>query len=483
MCYLVGIPMLQRYLFRTGLAALFLALAPAAAAHGDFPRPRQVALDPANTERIVVRATYGLLVSEDDGDQWRWVCPEAVGFDGTLEDPAMLLTANGTLALGTFGGLSIGTSNACGWATVPGDPDGRYFVDVRSRPGNLSEVIGLSSNGKGDSVFEVFLWRSGDDLASLDKLGVPPPSDFLALSLGLPSAGSDKLYLAGRHASGGSEGEFEYGVLYRSTDAGQSWEHIEVPGTSEGAVPYIRAVHPGDEDMLFASNVLEEQSVVVASNLMVSVDGGDTWETVFSANEDLPAFALSPDGTQIAVGGVETGLRIADVGSYAFEQVASIECDCVTWTEQGIYVCASDARDGFAVGVSHDGGASFDGIMRLSSPCGALECSEGDLVHTECEARWPTEQMELNAFTCSPDPEPAPPPAPDPNGSCGCKLVGSDPSTGLSADRYFIGSRGGWPAPWWVALAGLTALGLCRRWGSAGAGALQALERLMRWRG
>ena len=55
------------------VAALFVAT-PSARANGRFPGASQLVVDPSNDQRIVVRATFGVLQTTDRGATWRWVC-------------------------------------------------------------------------------------------------------------------------------------------------------------------------------------------------------------------------------------------------------------------------------------------------------------------------------------------------------------------------------------------------------------------------
>src|ERR1700742_3353827 len=97
------------------LAALAVVmLAGPARANGRYPASGQIIVHPSNPDVLLVRATYGLMISTDHGKTWGWLCEPAVGY-GNVEDPAMGFMSDGTILAGIFEGLSIGTPDACQW--------------------------------------------------------------------------------------------------------------------------------------------------------------------------------------------------------------------------------------------------------------------------------------------------------------------------------------------------------------------------------
>ncbi len=68
--------------------ALAWVHAPVARANGRFPTSNQIVFSPANADLIVLRATFGILVSRDGGTTWTWLCEDALGIARTtVEDP------------------------------------------------------------------------------------------------------------------------------------------------------------------------------------------------------------------------------------------------------------------------------------------------------------------------------------------------------------------------------------------------------------
>src|SRR5690348_12401562 len=90
-------------------------LASSAWANGRFPAASQLVVRPGHPEQMSLRTTFGLLVSNDAGKSWDWVCETAMGYGGQ-EDPGIGVTATGTTLLGTTQGLSESFDFDCDWS-------------------------------------------------------------------------------------------------------------------------------------------------------------------------------------------------------------------------------------------------------------------------------------------------------------------------------------------------------------------------------
>ncbi|HHH29863.1 MAG TPA: hypothetical protein ENK57_16165, partial [Polyangiaceae bacterium] len=230
----------------------FVLGAATASAHGRFPQAGQVVVDPNDEARIWVRTTYGLITTDDGGGRWRWICPEGVGFDGDKEDPPVGFMNDGSLLAGTFDGLSI-TKDGCDFVFPP-LMEGRFVIDLAVEP-SFTSAIALSSNGVAADTFEVRLYDTSDNGDSWTEIGTAPPSDFLALTLGVAPSDPQRVYLTGRDGTAGAYA----GVLQRSDDRGESWTRLDVPGTAGGvALPYMGQVDPDDADRVYLG-VVEQQ--------------------------------------------------------------------------------------------------------------------------------------------------------------------------------------------------------------------------------
>ena len=360
-----------------------------ALANGRFPAAGQIAVHPSDPSRLVVRATYGLLVTRDAGENWDWICEEGVGYGG-VEDPALAITGDGTLLAGVFEGLSVAPGEACDFSFVGGELADRYFIDVSVDRADPARAIALSSNGLTTNQFVVKLWESPDGGHSWDQAGVDLPTGFLGFNVDSAPSAPDRVY------SSGSLGAPDYTpTLARSRDRGLSWQTRPIVAGGVDGVAYLSAVDPLDPDVVYVR--LDGEP---ADSLVVSRNAGETWEVAFEAQGNLLGFALSPDGETVTVGGDTDGVWTAPASTLAFEKVSEVGAECLTWAEAGLYACAREFRDGFTVGLSTDEGRTFSPLMHLPCVRGPLACAPETSVGKVCRAAWPPVQQLIDQPSC-----------------------------------------------------------------------------------
>jgi hypothetical protein len=185
-------------------------------------------------------------------------------------------------------------------------------------------------------------------------------------------------------------------------------------------------VDPSNPDVLYVRvDVAAEMRPQPSDRLMVSANGGETWTTPFEGQGDLLGFALSPDGATVLVGGPKDGLWSAPADTLVFEKISEIGVRCLTWTNDALYACGDEFRDGFVVGRSTDGGRSFTPVLHLNAPCGPLVCDPATGVSMICEDLWGATQLTINADGCQAAPPPPPAQPPPASEGCGCRAGGA----------------------------------------------------------
>jgi hypothetical protein len=364
---------LRAWLIAGGAAAL-LGLAAPAAANGRFPAAGQLVVDPADPSHLVLRATYGILQSEDAGATWRWVCEQGVGYYGE-EDPAMGITEDGTILAGIMAGLAVSHDRACTWGFVGGVLADEYVIDLTVEPKAPSRALAMTSSGSTTGV-HVVLAETTDSGKTWQQAGVAVDTEFLSMTVEVAPSNPDRVYLSGRH------GPMGIGSIQRSDDRGKTWTRFDL-GTPPGQTPYIGAVDPADPDRVYArvdANPHDE--------LHVSSDGGQTWSQVLTGEAEMLGFALSPDGSRLAVGGPTMGVMVASTADFVFEKTSSIGAKCLKWTGDKLFACADELTDGFTVGVSTDEGKTFASVYHLPD-LAPLECATTTTAGASCPAEWP----------------------------------------------------------------------------------------------
>lgn len=371
-----------------------LSIPTAASANGRYPAAGQIAIAPSDPATILVRATYGILLTKNGGQRWEWVCEAAVGFTGS-EDPMVSFTADGTILAGIFEGLSVSHDTGCQWSFAGGGLAQHYVVDLAvDKVDPQKGVLVISnSNGQDDAGQPVFLgqlWATADNGKTWAKSGVDLPQQFLALTVDTAPSDPNRVYASGRL------GPPQYpGALERSNDRGQTWQTLPIPGSDDTHLPYVGAIDPNNPDIVYVR--LDGSP---SDQLVVTKDGGQTWNKIFDGQGDLFGFALSPDGATVAIGGDKDGIWTAPTSTLSFTKVSSVGAKCLTWSKDGLYACADEFLDGFTAGVSKDEGKTFTPIMHLSALCGPLACGAGTSVGSMCAAQWPATAATISATGC-----------------------------------------------------------------------------------
>jgi uncharacterized membrane protein YgcG len=374
-----------------GLALGFLTSASAALANGRYPTAGQIAIDPADPAHIVIRATYGIVTTSDGGAHWSWICENALGYNG-FEDPMMAITKDGSVLAGLFVGLNVTHDRGCQWDLAGQGLEKRYVVDLSTERADPAKSVLIISNGMGKDVFLTQLWESSDNAKTWTQAGVNLSSSFLARTVDSAPSDPSRIYVSGRFGSP------EYtGALQRSKDRGKTWESLPIPNSNDLNLPYIAAIDPKDPNIVYVRLDGDPKD-----SLQISKNGGDTWTEALVTPESLLGFALSPDGATIAIGtdvpGTDkSGLWTAPTSTLAFTKVSALSIRCLTWTEQGLFACTDQYRDGFAAGLSTDGGKTFSPLLNLQTLCGPLACDGATSTGKVCPDLWGLTQITIQA--------------------------------------------------------------------------------------
>jgi MYXO-CTERM domain-containing protein len=366
--------------------ALLTTLSAASVAHanGRFPSAGHIEVDPADPSHVVQRTTYGLVLTRDGGAQWKWVCEEGMGFAG-IWDPPIGITAGGALLAGLPDGLAISSPDGCGFSRANA-LEGRLAVDLSVDRKDPARAVVLTSTPK-SGAFSTQLFETKDGGKTFLLRSDALPADLQGLTVDLAPSDPATVYVSGVQSGAG--------VLLRSKDGGQSFDILPVPGSDGAHGPFIGAVDPNDPARVYV------RLDGAPGRLLASADGGGTWETIFQGEGALLAFALSPDGSALLVGGEKDGLWRSPAPQWAFAQVSPVRARCLRWTGAGVYACAEEVLDGFSVGFSTTEGSTFKPFAHTASLCGLIDCPSSADVVQKCASRWPALRDTLGAVPCA----------------------------------------------------------------------------------
>lgn len=389
-----------------------------ARANGRFPIADQLVIDPADPSHFVLRTTYGILGSTDAGANFSWMCEVAVGYGGT-QDPAIGILADSTILAGVFEGLAVSHDRRCSWSFVGNPLNDEYVIDVSVHHGDPSRAVAITSTGT-DTGFHVILAETSDNGVTWTQAGTPILSDMIALTVDVAPSNSDRVYVSG------IVGKSYAPAIERSDDRGKTWKRTYFEATYAKDVPFISAIDPVNPDRVYL-----RMSGDPLDRLLVSDDGATTWTEAYAGMADLLGFALSPDGSRVAVGGPSDGIQVANTTDFAFQQTSMLVTRCLTWSATGLYACANQFVDNFTLGLSKDEGITFTPLYNLTDIC-PLECADAAPGPAACKMYWPSivATLGIDPNACggvvagsSSSSSGGTPPTPLPSESnCGCNL-------------------------------------------------------------
>lgn len=381
-----------------------------ARANGRYPAAGQIAVNPSDPAHIVARTTYGLLQSTDAGKTWQWICETAASYEDAT-DPYLAVSGKGAILLATQQGLSVSSDRGCGFARVAGPLSDRPAIDLVVDHHDALHIVALVIEGGTD---RLRLAETHDGGETWQVTGQPLPAALTGLTIELAPSDAKRIYVTAHVGM-----RAQQSVLVRSDDGGATWATL-AQESSGGFTDYLAGVDTLDSNRVYVRRIGAD-----AAELRVSGDGGAKWQTVFAAKDGLFGFALSPDGSQVAVStrGTAPGIWLADAKTLTFSQHSTVGGRCLTWTAAGLYVCADEASDHFTIGLSKDAGKTVQPLHHVRDVT-PLECPKGSRTANECPKVWPALRKNLGIAAPS---QAVPPVATAPGG---CAASGHVPLAG-----------------------------------------------------
>jgi hypothetical protein len=399
-------------------ASIPILLAPASArANGRFPSANQFVVAPSDPNTQVLRTTFGFLVTKDGGKNWDWIC-ETILKLSQQEDPAIGVTANGTILSGEFAGLMVSPDTGCSWSLAGAPLAGTSVVDLVVRKDAPHTVLAIasrfqSSDDAGNPTYATQILQSTDDGASFSAVGAPIDPSILVETIEVAPSDPKVVYVSGIRQGAG--------LLLASSDGAITWTEHAVPlDASHERAPFVAGVDPSNAQLVYVRT--SGTDITMPTRLLVTKDGGATFTSVLPLTGPMQGFALTPDGATIYAGGPKDGLYVASRTDFAFTKKNASAIGCLAHDSQHLVACSNEAS-GFFVGTSTDDGASFTAVLHLSTIRGPLACASTTTA-AACTQEWPAQADQLGISLDA---------GADGGGgssggsskSCGCRVVGA----------------------------------------------------------
>jgi hypothetical protein len=396
-------------------------------ANGRFPRAQRLLEEPGHPERLTIAATYGLLVTNDRGKNWSYVCDPAFTFATTFASDAVAgLTVNGWLLLGVQTAITISRDRGCDFIKTLEPTEPNSSVDDFAMFDDKYAYALVTTFRDGTNFITLRLSQDGGQ--SWQPIGTTLPAA-LAYTLDVDPTDKNHLYVTGSTLS---SDDMAPALFLTSNDQGMTWNVATIPGTSLDTSPYIAAVHPRDGNKIFVRTDSWKKDVngstLAGDALLYSEDGGKTWTELLRAGGSDPevpgakmlGFALSPDGQTALVGygDIVDPVRVVDPdgkwmglyksssdGRYSFgpgapsmaQRLHHVPVTCLSWTGQGVYACLAPPFEGHHLAFSADptlSPASFVTLMKSNEVQGPPRCCDGRAVNA---CTWDTDCQVLGA--------------------------------------------------------------------------------------
>jgi hypothetical protein len=358
-----------------------------ARANGRYPSATLIAFDPGDPSHFVLSATFGLVESRDGGKTFRWDCESALGAMGA-QDLVVAITASGATVTAKFDGI-VTSRDGCSFRNAP-ELDQKNIGDLSLRRAAPHGLLGFYSQPRDGGGYESRIVETADDGQTWTELGTPLPSDLYPLTIDVAPSDTSRVYLSARLGAADDYAS----ALFRSNDGGATLERIVVPDTAQHRLAYIAAVHPADRNRIYLRIYDPTGTRVVLSD-----DAGTTFRTIFTGTDQLYGFALSPDGTEVALGGPGDGIWIGASDGAGFARRSDVLPNCLGWTDAGLFVCADQRVAPFSLGRSLDRTATFETLLRFDALCGYTGCGADTESGKKCPADWELVASQLQT-TC-----------------------------------------------------------------------------------
>jgi MYXO-CTERM domain-containing protein len=334
-----------------GVAALLCA-APLSA-NGRFPESQKLIEDPRDPNRLLLAGTAGLLITEDRGQNWYYLCEQAFALEQIEGDPLLELLPNGELLSGLIATLNRSTDCGCTWTARLAEPELVTLLDLSLEKSGDRAVLALTRDLSINP--EIYsLQESRDAGQTWTKVSDLPAEVEEAFTLDSAPSDASRIYVSALMKSG-------TGALLVSTDRGAGWQTRNFAGADINNQAYIAAVHPTNAEVVFVRTNGWDQDNTANDALFYTDDGGQTWTELIRRQGKLFGFALSPDATRVVVGygdpyqaasfttTEDLGLYIADTGQTSFTKIFHAAISCLSWTGRGLYACHAEGLPDFDV--------------------------------------------------------------------------------------------------------------------------------------
>jgi hypothetical protein len=249
-----------------------------------------------------------------------------------------------------------------------------YVADSFPDPTNAAHVLALAS---ADGSAAIALYESNDGGLTFSGPRYSPPAmaDFDLTGVEIAQTSPQTIYLT--TSAGVGTGPF----VIRSLDGGANFELIDLVATVGGNVLRIAAVDPTRAQRLYLRVLSSKGNDLLA----ISDDGGATLRLPVQVTGRMSAFLRRADGTLLIGARQGSSFISRDDGKTFVKWTGAPHLRALGERAGALFAAADNTVDGYAVGRSSDGGASWTPLLRFDQIKGPLQCGQ---LQSVCAGPW-----------------------------------------------------------------------------------------------
>jgi hypothetical protein len=404
-------------------------LAAPAAAHGRLPESKSIVFRKGTPEEMAIGTSIGLMLSQDNGAHFFWVCEEAV-FGGAVGiwDPDYKIATDGTIYANTPTGLRISRDGGCSFEDAKVEPALTVQTLVEDLDLGPNDEVWLvqTDNGK---INDAFVTTDGGHEFKSAGLG---SSIIWWKSVKVAHSNPKRVYVSGYQITqvapdGGQIAPMPH--VLRTDDGGAHWTELPIGDFTTATSPMVvlLGVSPTDPELVYA--VSQNANAGGAGDLVYrSTDGGTTWKQVLATPHSVTSFTFLADGTELV--GTGNGAWHSTDGVAFTPLTSPPQMSCVTQRDDGmIYACGTNWDPDYAAVATAPPTTitPWTKQWRFVELAGPLSCPAGTIQKDLCDLQlWPSLKENLGIGDVDgPPPDAAPPPPMKKPGGC-CDADGGD---------------------------------------------------------
>ncbi len=329
-------------------------------ADGAFPDELSVYLPGNAPNRIMLGATFGLVITEDSGANWRFVCEYFITRNQSDIVNFYKLGSDGAVLAISLVHLWRTTDGGCTWTQASGSVSSLAVTDAFIDPNDPTFVVAIGSNATGSG-----LYPSHDGGLTFGP-AIYGPTPSLLVSIEIAST-QGTIYATQVDASNNS-------YLLKTADSGGHWTRQQLP-VSTGTQPRIMAIDPADANKVYLRLFNFGAST---DEVAITTNGGLTLTTPIALSGTttyLSSFLRAADSS-VYVGTTNGDLYVEAPGATTFTRRSGPLTRCLGQRpgSSRIYACGDGSVDGYNLGYSDDGATTFQPLMSFRQIAGPLTC-------------------------------------------------------------------------------------------------------------